>query len=330
MPTQYMSVHKAEDTKSASQVKNIRRKSKKFRLTETGLIYEERNGSVSRCILQLEVKQVLKHLHDGCRHFADAITVNHAVGQFYWPKSKACKLADGKTVIDFFENHIALNFGYPYSLYTDNGSHFVGALAADFFEDKGIFHYDAPISHPSSVGLVERMVQLVLNRTRAYCIENQQNDPEPEYVQDSEEYAPHLYRLYVERRDELQEEAWQTMAAAHQQMEGQRNPVYTRPKEGDLVLLWNAQIGGQRGWKLESHWSEPYRLVKINPGCVTGMVSKLYGDGSQRRIHLDDMKVYCPWSIYPDLITTHATVSYTRDIMKYAGWIGQRALDLSQ
>lgn len=152
---------------------------------------------------------------------------------------------------------------------------------------------------------------------------------EQEYIRDPEEYAPHLHRLHIENRDELREEARQAMALVHRRMEGQRNPVWTRPKEGDLVLLWNAQLEKQHGRKLESRWSEPQRLVKVNSGGVSGMVSKLYGDGSLRRIHLDDMKVYCPRSIYPALVNTHATVSYVRNAMKYAGRMGQRAVDLS-
>src|SRR3954451_3937635 len=72
-----------------------------------------------------------------------------------------------------------------------------------------------------------------------------QLDPEPEYIQDPEEYTPHLHQLHIERQKELQEEARQAMAAAHRRMEGQRNPIWTWPGEGDLVLLWNAQITGQ-------------------------------------------------------------------------------------
>ncbi len=152
---------------------------------------------------------------------------------------------------------------------------------------------------------------------------------EQEYVPDPAENAPHLYRLHLEHRDELREDARHVIALAHQRMERQRNPVWTRPKEGDLVLLWNAQLEKQHGRKLESRWSEPHRLVQVNPGGVSGMVSKLYGDGSVRRIHLDDMKVYCPRANYPDLVNTHATVSYAREAMRNAGAVGQRAVDLS-
>src|SRR6266480_3050598 len=114
-------------------------------------------------------------------------------------------------------------------------------------------------------------------------------------------------------------------------MRKSRNPVWTKPKEGDLVLLWNSQLQKHHSQKLESHWTKPYHLVKINTGGISGMVSKLYGDQSNlRRIHLDDMKVYCPWSDYPELISIPATVSFSREATNHAGFPGQRAVDLSR
>ena len=87
---------------------------------------------------------------------------------------RPCKAADGRHVVNFFENFVSPNFKFPHSLYIDNGTHFTGAPAKDYFEVKEILHYDALVSHPSSVGLVERTVQLVVSRTRAYAIEQGQ------------------------------------------------------------------------------------------------------------------------------------------------------------
>ena len=47
----------------------------------------------------------------------------------------------------------------------------MGAPAKDYFKVKGISHYDALVSHPSFIGLVERTVQLVVSWTKAYTIE---------------------------------------------------------------------------------------------------------------------------------------------------------------
>ena len=60
------------------------------------------------------------------------------------------------------------------------------------------------------------------------------------------------------------------------------------------------------------------------------MVCNLYRDEIDTcRIHLNDMKVYCPQSAFLELIGAHTTVSYTRDTMKYARLIGQYVIDLS-
>ena len=89
--------------------------------------------------------------------------------QYVW--IRPCKAADGRHVVDFFENFISLNFGFPHSLYMDNGMHFMGAPANDYFKVKGIQYYDAPVSYPSSIGLVEKTMQLVVSWTKAYTIE---------------------------------------------------------------------------------------------------------------------------------------------------------------
>ena len=71
---------------------------------------------------------------------------------------RPCKAVDGRHVVDFFENFILPNFEFLHSLYTDNEMHFIGAPVSDYFKAKGILHYDAPVSHLSSVELVERIV----------------------------------------------------------------------------------------------------------------------------------------------------------------------------
>ena len=69
----------------ASQIKNIRRKAYNYSLTEQSLLKKERNGALAKCILRQEVPAVLKEMHDGCGHFANAITLDRIVGNFFWP-----------------------------------------------------------------------------------------------------------------------------------------------------------------------------------------------------------------------------------------------------
>ena len=96
-------------------------------------------------------------------------------------------------------------------------------------------------------------------------------------------------------------------------MRKSRDPVWTKPKEEDLMLLWNSQLQKHHGRKLESHWSELHRLVKINLEGISGMVSKSYGDQD-----------------YPELISIPATVSFSREAMNRTGFPRQRAVDLSR
>jgi hypothetical protein len=51
-------------------------------------------------------------------------------------------------------------------------------------------------------------------------------------------------------------------------------------------------------------------LVSINPSSISDQVAKIYSDDIKRKIYLDDIKVYCLRSNYPDLIVSHATVMY--------------------
>lgn len=86
--------------------------------------------------------------------------------RFVW--AKACVSADQEAVHDFWINTLAPIFGFPKDLYTDNGSHFIDSETISLFESHGTHVTQAPISHPSSVGLVERNVQIVLAQIRRW------------------------------------------------------------------------------------------------------------------------------------------------------------------
>lgn len=86
--------------------------------------------------------------------------------RFVW--ARACENADQAAVHALWVDVIAPVFGWPVSLYTDNGSHFTGSETVSLFESHGTYLATAPISHPSSVGLVERNVQLILSQIRKW------------------------------------------------------------------------------------------------------------------------------------------------------------------
>ena len=86
----------------------------------------------------------------------------------------ACANVDQAAVHYFWITIIAPIFGWPHWLYTDNGTHFIGSETVALFESHGTRVIQAPISHPSSVGLIERNVQLVIAQVRRWCAEKGQ------------------------------------------------------------------------------------------------------------------------------------------------------------
>ena len=61
---------------------------------------------------------------------------------------------------------IAKIFGWPIAIYCDNASYFVKGQVPEELKIQQVMQFSAPITHPSSVGLSERYVQLVLTELR--------------------------------------------------------------------------------------------------------------------------------------------------------------------
>jgi hypothetical protein len=78
---------------------------------------------------------------------------------------------NGPVVVNFLES-IARTFGLSRSVYTDNASYFVEGQLPKFLHSKGVQQFPAPKTHPSSVGLLERYVQLMLYGLRRVIIAN--------------------------------------------------------------------------------------------------------------------------------------------------------------
>ena len=76
-----------------------------------------------------------------------------------------------KPFMIFGSTSLFLFFGFPLCIFHDNGSHFTGAEITAFFKDNGTTQIRAPISHPSSVGLVERNVELVISQVRKWILD---------------------------------------------------------------------------------------------------------------------------------------------------------------
>lgn len=75
----------------------------------------------------------------------------------------------------FFRECIASVFGLSRAVYSDNGRHFVQGIFPDQLKEFGVQQISALITHPSSVGQVERYVQLMLQELRLLLQDAAQN-----------------------------------------------------------------------------------------------------------------------------------------------------------
>ena len=74
------------------------------------------------------------------------------------------------TTMSMLLDTIAPIFGWPKTIFCDNGSHFVGKEVRKLLDTFRVKMINAPITHPSSVGLLERYVRMIVGRIRLQCI----------------------------------------------------------------------------------------------------------------------------------------------------------------
>lgn len=84
--------------------------------------------------------------------------------RFLW--AKAVKQATSTNSLAFIQTEIVHHFGWPRTVYSDNGSHFVQGILPVELKRMDVRQFSAPIRHPASVGLAERYVQLILRGLR--------------------------------------------------------------------------------------------------------------------------------------------------------------------
>ena len=80
--------------------------------------------------------------------------------RYLWARVAASN--HGVIVVTFLESDVVRWFGWPLAVYLDNGSYFVKGVLPGRLEKQGTLLFTAPITHPRSVGLSERYVQMIL------------------------------------------------------------------------------------------------------------------------------------------------------------------------
>jgi transposase InsO family protein len=78
--------------------------------------------------------------------------------------------ATGYAVMSTWSRHWTPIVGWPLQTYTDNGSHFRNATVMTVFANHGTNMVFAPVSHPASVGLSERMVRMLKQQLTRWAI----------------------------------------------------------------------------------------------------------------------------------------------------------------
>ena len=80
-----------------NEARRVVRMADKFVLAETGgggkntgsLFFKERDGSLAGCVVEEEVGDILRSVHDAHGHFAHGVTSGRLYGQYYWPTRNA-------------------------------------------------------------------------------------------------------------------------------------------------------------------------------------------------------------------------------------------------
>ena len=80
--------------------------------------------------------------------------------------------ASGDCAVSRLLDQIVRPFGWPGSMYTDNGTHFVACVFARLLQDNLVYHFPAPKTHPSSVDLSKQYVQILIMGLRTTIIQN--------------------------------------------------------------------------------------------------------------------------------------------------------------
>jgi transposase InsO family protein len=93
--------------------------------------------------------------------------------------------ADQATTMATLLNTVVPVVGWPRTIYSNNGSHFVGKEIEQMFKDHGVVHFNTAISHPSSVGLAERYVRMIIGSVRLQCLQAGSTDFWSHYVRNA-------------------------------------------------------------------------------------------------------------------------------------------------
>lgn len=106
-----------------------------------------------------------------------AVYILLMIDYFSWflgPKAYTKHIA--QEVVDLHKNHVSSVFGHFQAMYTDNESYFINQIMNDYYRDRRTMRYTKPISHLSSTGLFDKVVQGLITFLRTKNIECRTTD----------------------------------------------------------------------------------------------------------------------------------------------------------
>ena len=137
-----------------SEQRRLQRQARRFVLFDgdsNRLLYRERSGKLSSCLLPHEVEDALQQIHDMHGHFAEDIVMQKAIGRFYWPTRrldifKYCRLCVNCQMLGLLKptqgllpilqlqplDMIGIDFIGPFRPIADLGARYI-CIAVDYF-----------------------------------------------------------------------------------------------------------------------------------------------------------------------------------------------------
>ncbi|XP_040251940.1 uncharacterized protein [Aegilops tauschii subsp. strangulata] len=179
---------------------------------------------------------------EGCQRFskrshqpASALRTIPISWPFAWIEARPIKKLDGPTAVQFIKD-IAVRYGMPNSIITDNGTNFAKGALAQYCSVSGIRLDLASVAHPQSNDQVERANGLILSGIKPRLVEP-------------------LIRSPSSWLDELPAVLWSLLSMPNSK---KIKPLAFR--EGDLVFRLVQEQTGQH--KLSSPWEGPFIISK--------------------------------------------------------------------
>ncbi|XP_073360538.1 uncharacterized protein [Aegilops tauschii subsp. strangulata] len=178
-----------------TEAQQVQRRASAYNMINNELVKRSSIGMFQHCVEQDKGTAILLDIHEGefghhaaWRSMPFAVWGLDMVGPFKtarggmthllgavdkftkWIEARPIKKLDGRTAVRFVKD-IAVRYGMPNSIITDNGTNFAKGALAQYCSVSGIRLDLASVAHPQSNGQVERANGLILSGIKPRLVE---------------------------------------------------------------------------------------------------------------------------------------------------------------